>query len=327
MAEMTLRIWRLAVTHMVAVMLACAVTPSLAAVRVVNLAPGLLEAAEAAPAMREAVLARNLGPVADLYRELLGMSDLNTASRQYAASLEAQRPGLKKLADAGPVEAELAAYVASFRERFPAFDAAGLSIYLLPSFGQFQAQARTLHGHPALLLDTAFFATLGSLPRPFVQHELFHLYHYQLRPDASEGSEVFFRTGRPPPLGTLLWFEGLAVHVARELNPGAPNSELFPAADIVPATQAQYPRLLHQAAEHAGEADVAAICQFFYFPCPGGQSPIPLNSGYVLGEGLADQMLKSRSLEAVMRLQDREIVAAIQQAAGLAQTGAQPIAP
>jgi len=298
-------------------LLTCMIAPSMAAVQIVNLAPGVLEAAEALPARRAAVLAEHLAPLSDLYRDLLGISDLDAASQQYAGSLEAQRPGLKPLSDTGSLEVQLRLHVGAFRSAFPRFDATHLSIYVLPSFGRFQAQSRMQQGQPTLLLDTAFFATMaaGSIPRPFVHHELFHLYHYQLRPDVGEGAEAFFRAGRAPSLGTLLWVEGLAVHVARQLSPGAPDSQLFPSADIVPATHAQYPLLLRRVTDHVDDATVGAICQFFYFPCTDGKDPIPLNSGYVVGERLVDQMLKRRSLEAVMLLKAGEIPAAVRQAA------------
>jgi hypothetical protein len=292
------------------------VPASLAAVHVINEAPGVLEAAAAAPTTRGKLLAEHLAAMAALYREL-GVMDIGTASEQYAASLDGQRAGLQRLADARSIEVELDAALKGFRARFPAFDADNLSIYVLPSFGRFQAQSRIFQKHPTLLLDTGFFATMtaGTIPRPFVHHELLHLYHYQLRPDVAAGAEAFFRTGQPPSLGSLLWVEGLAVHVARQLNPGAPDAQLFPSAAIVPATQQQYSRLMLIVRDRVDESTMSAICQFFYFPCPDEKNPIPMNSGYVLGERLVNGMLESDSLEKVMLLKDGELSSAVLRAA------------
>jgi hypothetical protein len=311
-----------------ALLLTCIFSPSLAAIQVINVAPRILAAAEAPPERRAEVLAKSLTPLSDLYLELVGITDINAVSQQYTGLLEKQQAGLMHLADVTSIEAELNLYVTTFRDRFPRFDDADLSIYVLPSFGRFQAQSRMFHGKPALLLDTAFFASMGtgSIPRPFVHHELFHLYHYQLRQDVSQGAEAFFRTGQPPSLGTLLWVEGLAVHAARTLSPEAPDSQLFPSPDIVPATEAQYSHLLQSVADNTQQATMAAICQFFYFPCADKHNPIPLNSGYVVGERLVKRMLGSRSLEGVMLLKDSELSAAVRQAAKEEQTALRPAA-
>jgi hypothetical protein len=289
----------------------------MAAVRIVNVAPGVLEAAMAPADRRADALAAGLAPVSDIYRDLFGISDVRQPSLAYAASLDVQRAGLSRLADTRAVDSELTSSIEVFLKRFPQFDASNLTIYVLPSFGRFQAQSRLLNGKPVLLIDTGFFATLaaGVIYRPFVHHELVHLYHYQLRPDLGEAAEAFFHGGPPPSLATALWLEGLAVHTARELNPAAPDSQLFPSADIVSATRAQSPRLLQLVEARAGDARIGAICGFFYFPCAEQSDAIPLNSGYVLGERLVDRMLKARSLEQVMLLRDSDVTAAIRQAA------------
>jgi hypothetical protein len=286
------------------------------AIQIVNAAPDILAAAQAEdPRARGAALAKCLNPYVELYAAVVGIPNVGGQAGAYASALDSQVPGLKRLADTSAVSNALNGCVKSFKNTFPKFDSSELTIYILPSFGRFQAQSRTFHDRPVLLLDSGFFATRtqGEIPPAFVHHEMFHLYHYQLRPDVRSGTEKFFKSGQPPTLATLLWVEGLAVHTARQLNPSAGDAELFPSASVVEATKSQFNRLVQAAADHADEATMPAISGFFYFPRM-DHAAIPQNCGYVIGEGLINQLLKDRSLEQIMALRDAELSAAMRDA-------------
>lgn len=287
-------------------------------VRVVNAAPELIAIIHEHPDTQgqAAALEKCLQPWSGLYGEVLGMQKLQEQCQQYVRLLASQSSGLARLADDKNVASKLNSYVDSFKTAFPKFDSSELTIYLLPAFGHFQAQARTFQNKPVLLLDSGFFAsaTQGAIPPAFVHHEMFHIYHGQLCPDVRKGTEDFFRTGQPPSLGTLLWVEGLAVHTARKLDPNATDAELFPSASVVVATQSAFANLVRQATDHADDATMPTISGFFYFPRMDRQ-PIPQNCGYVIGEKLVDEMLKKNSLEQVMLLKGPDLSSAIRQAA------------
>lgn len=287
-------------------------------VRVVNAAPelvGIINSHSDAQS-QGAALEKCLQPWSSLYAELLGMQSLSEQCRQYAPMLASQSAGLARLADTNAVAAKFNSCVETFKTAFPKFDSTELTIYLLPAFGRFQAQARSFQNKPVLLLDSGFFssATQGTVPPAFVHHEMFHIYHGQVCPDVRKGTEDFFRTGQPPSLGTLLWVEGLAVHTARQLNPGASDAELFPSASVVTATQGAFTKLVAEASDHADDATMPAISGFFYFPRM-DHRPIPQNCGYVIGEKLVDEMLKTNSLEQVMQLKGADLSSAIRRAA------------
>jgi len=288
------------------------------AVSVVNTSPSLVSVIQVSklPETGANALARTLSQYSDLYRELFGITDIRAQCVGYVPSMSSQLSGLKRLSDVEGFTAAMNSYVTSFKVGFPKFDSTNLTIYLLPSFGRYQAQARTFHDKPVLLLDSDFFSTAmrGIVAAPFVHHELFHIYHGQICPDMRRGTEDFFRTGQMPSLGTLLWVEGLAVHGARQLNPDASDAELFPSAAIVAATEKDYARLVKEAADSADNATMPSISGFFYIPRLDGRS-IPQNCGYVIGERLIDRMLKEQPLEQVMFLRDTELTSAVRRAA------------
>lgn len=89
-------------------------------------------------------------------------------------------------------------------------------IYLVHSLGSFDGGTRELQGRSVLLFGADMIAryhATGDI-RPFFHHELFHLYHQR-------------RFAGCEQIWCSLWTEGLAVHVAKTLNPGATDDELL----------------------------------------------------------------------------------------------------
>jgi hypothetical protein len=89
-------------------------------------------------------------------------------------------------------------------------------IYLVNSFGEFDGGTRRLPGGGFLMFGADMVARLHLKHniRPFFHHELFHLYHARTFRECEQ-------------LWCGLWSEGLAVHVAARLNPGATDAELL----------------------------------------------------------------------------------------------------
>jgi hypothetical protein len=89
-------------------------------------------------------------------------------------------------------------------------------VYLVHSLGSFDGGTRQLQGRPVLLFGADMIAryhATGEI-QPFFHHELFHLYHER-------------RFAGCEQIWCSLWTEGLAVHVAKTLNPAATDDELL----------------------------------------------------------------------------------------------------
>jgi hypothetical protein len=102
----------------------------------------------------------------------------------------------------------------TFRQAFPDLPALG-PVYLLHSLGTLDGGTRPIAGVPRLLFGIDVIAQTHRSPveRPFLHHELFHLYHSRFFSNC---------TG----MWCSLWREGLAVYVASALNPGATDDDL-----------------------------------------------------------------------------------------------------
>jgi hypothetical protein len=89
-------------------------------------------------------------------------------------------------------------------------------VYLVNSLGEFDGGTRELGGRPVLLFGADVIARLHMAHdiQPFFHHELFHLYHQRHFPEC-------------PQVWCGLWTEGLAVYVAKSLNPKATDEELL----------------------------------------------------------------------------------------------------
>lgn len=89
-------------------------------------------------------------------------------------------------------------------------------VYLVHSVGEFDGGTRQLTNGRYLIFGADVIAKihLGHNIRPFFHHELFHVYHER-------------RFSPCDAIWCMLWSEGLAVHVAEQLNPGASDPELL----------------------------------------------------------------------------------------------------
>ncbi len=89
-------------------------------------------------------------------------------------------------------------------------------VYLVHSVGEFDGGTRQLTNGRYLIFGADVIARihLGHNIRPFFHHELFHVYHERRFPACDA-------------IWCMLWSEGLAVHVAEQLNSGASDAELL----------------------------------------------------------------------------------------------------
>jgi hypothetical protein len=159
-------------------------------------------------------------------------------------------------------------------------------VYLLVSLGEFDGATRSLPQGEVLLFGADMIAKYHEKNdvTPFFHHELFHIYH---SPRFSECDKVW----------CSLWSEGLATQVAASLNPKATDAELLLTLpepirpevekDRKPAVCAVWQRL-----DSDKDEDKRALFSFQRLG-PG----VPPRAGYLIGQWVAADLGKTRSLK------------------------------
>jgi len=212
------------------------------------------------------------------------------------------------------LDADLQDAAGQFRKTFPDF-VSRRPVSVVCSLGAFDGGTREVEGRSTLLFGPDVIAAIrprGFDLRPFLEHELFHVHHESLHPDA------------PDNVGGSLWEEGLATYVSAALNPGASHEELsVPDALVAEAT----PRLSELAGRLLAHLDdPSSVPVFFlYYSATTEKAPdVPPRSGYVVGWRIAETAGKTLSLAQLAALSPTESRALVEQ--GL-RALAQPRAP
>lgn len=161
----------------------------------------------------------------------------------------------------------------------------GTKAYLVVSLGEFDGATRSLGDakRETLLFGADMIAKYhgDSDARPFVQHELFHVYHGVRFPGCEQN-------------WCSLWQEGLATHVAATLNPNASDADLL----------LNIPEPIRPELERNKAAAVCAVLArldnaadsnalFSFKRLAPGLSP---RFGYLVGEWVAADLGRTRSL-------------------------------
>jgi hypothetical protein len=187
----------------------------------------------------------------------------------------------------------------SFRKAFPDYRLT-VPIYLLHSLGEMDGGTRTLDGKTVGVFGADMIAAIHTPDtiKPFLDHELFHLYHHQFFPDCD-------------PLWCNLWEEGLAVYVSARLNPGATDVQLMltqpkPIRPVVEAHLKEAMCGLGAKLDSTSEDDYAP----FFFGRP-NKGPFPSRYGYLLGYMLVQKIGADRSLEQLAKMPAAQVKAAL----------------
>jgi hypothetical protein len=215
--------------------------------------------------------------------------------RRIAAALAAF-PAVREryAAEVAAFPGQLEEAIARFRVVFPGF-ASPLPIYLYHSLGARDGGSEYLEpGHRHVMLFGAdMIAALHADDSvgPFFDHELFHLQHARAFADCDQ-------------LWCGLWQEGLAVHAAATMTPGATDHQLL--LDLpVPlraATDARWAAALCFVAAHFDDTDAATIAQALVGRA-GAPDGLPDRFGYYVGYRLAREA--GSSLPTLARLGHR----------------------
>ncbi|WP_448569742.1 hypothetical protein [Thalassotalea ganghwensis] len=198
--------------------------------------------------------------------------------------------------------------MASFLTSFSDFKS-DRPIYIVHSLGQFNGATRELDGKPYLLfgIDVMVRFHQWQDDTPFFHHELFHVYH-----------EKFFECG--DALWCSLWSEGLATYVSHQLNTAASEDELMLnipnglAAD----TKANLLLALSDLKAKLFSTDEEHYKAYFNFKAD--ETGLPPRRGYYLGYLIAQELGKKYSLQALAKMNAKQLRPIIIKAIDLLQT-------
>lgn len=182
-----------------------------------------------------------------------------------------------------------------FCRAFPDFAPARTKIYLMLSLFRFDAKVPSDHPDSLLLGLDGLARFHGSNPPLAVMltHEFFHLYHFQVNPLPRNPDEI--------PLYRLLWQEGLAVYVSRQLNPGASLADALldpKLATASPGTVTGEAKRLLRCLDSQDD-EVAA-----HFLAKGEGGTGPGRVGYLIGYDIVARLAAKKPLSNLARLRD-----------------------
>jgi len=182
----------------------------------------------------------------------------------------------------------------SFTRAFPDTGEIG-DIYLLHSLGEMDGGTRSFSGGSVLLFGADVMARVHPYDdeEPFFHHELFHVYHQR----AFAGCEEVW---------CALWTEGLAVHVARTLNPDASDAQLLLTVpeDIPGPVDANLREAVCETRarlDSRSESDIGALFSFERL-----NERLPPRFGYYVGYLVAREAGRTRSIQHLARLDATE---------------------
>jgi hypothetical protein len=196
----------------------------------------------------------------------------------------------KFLAAADAFSASFATATGRFRRFFPDF-AITMPVYLVHSLGEMDGGTREIEGKTVAVFGADVIARIhdDSTMGPFLDHELFHLYH-----------AAYFHECEA--VWCSLWTEGLAVYVASQLNPGASDRQLMLTIPrpIRPEVEPHLDAALCFARAKFDSTERADYAEFFFGD--GSGKVFPPRFGYYLGLVIAQKLGETRSLQELARL-------------------------
>lgn len=233
-----------------------------------------------------------------------------TSLEQYLGVLPAYLQAIKQIHDRFQEQYE--AIEANFLKEFPDFDCSKARVCLMLSL--FRFDGKIPHDNPHLLLlgldGLAKFHGADTRLSVILSHELFHVYHFQVNPLPRNIDDV--------ALYRLVWQEGLATYVSKQLNPDASLGDVL----LDPRLAQQGPRYIPVVArdlvtqlESADDTTTAMYLSYWR----GGQ--IPARMGYLIGYEIARKMAATKSVRELARLRGQTLLNLVRREMRILATG------
>jgi hypothetical protein len=176
-------------------------------------------------------------------------------------------------------------------------------VYLVVSFGEFDGGTRSLPEGQRLLFGADVIDRIyqNTPIQPFFHHELFHLYHGRKFQQCEQ-------------LWCSLWTEGLAVHVATALNPGADDKSLLLTSPVPlrEAVEANRTAAVCAVRSRLNSTDSADYAPLFMGGGKGLAPGLPPRFGYYVGLLVAHDLGKTRSLKELAEMNGEPLRAEIE---------------
>lgn len=192
-----------------------------------------------------------------------------------------------------------------FRQFFPDYTLS-VPVYLVHSMGQQDGGTRTVAGRKIMFFGADVIARIhdDTTIGPFLDHELFHVYHAR-----------YF--SHCDPLWCSLWEEGMAVYVASRMNPGANDRQLALTLPrpIRPEVDAHLSAAMCQLRAKFDSIDQADYAPFFFGQIgKSNDGPFPPRYGYYLGYLMAQKIGQTMPLSAMVKLSPAQAKPLLQKA-------------
>lgn len=285
-----------------------------------------LEPARRAPLFRQRVVERHPTLFSDA---VIGLDPtrpivLDDRIEAFLSTLPQRAAIMRRLSRS--IEQDLARHQRSFLRLFPDFTWDGRTVFTV-SLDAFDGALREVDGRMTLLFGLDKIAALhgdAADIAPLFHHELFHVHHLAL---------LAPEPGAPPRLYQALWFEGLAVHVAKSMHPHAAPVALTLTDEMLRVPAARQRELFGELLTHLDSSEPEVYRDFFRGS--GSRPGAPPRMGYFLGLRVAEHVARATAratgqtpgsgttLGKLARLRDPELRRAIADAlAALAETTA-----
>lgn len=182
-----------------------------------------------------------------------------------------------------------------FRQIFPDYRLT-VPVYLLHSMGTQDGGTRSIGKRVVLFFGADVITRIHDETTigPFLDHELFHVYHARYFKDCGE-------------VWCSLWQEGMAVYVASRMNLGATDRQLLltQPRPIRPEVEPKLKEAMCRLRARFESTDDADMSEFFQTQA--NDRPFPPRYGYLLGYVLASRIGETMPLGALAKLPAREV--------------------
>lgn len=189
---------------------------------------------------------------------------------------------------------------------FPEF-VIDIPFHICHSLGECDGGTRKLNGSTVMILGIDIMARIHQWNNeiPFIQHELFHIYHEQLYHASNEAPY------HEEALYNGLWMEGLATYISHILNPAPTFAELLldTPHNLIPDTESNKAVIAHSLLDKLYSHEPDDYATYFLFR---NQSIYPKRCGYYIGFLAVKNIALSVPLEKLIRFSEKEFIPHLQ---------------
>ncbi|HEY1477410.1 MAG TPA: DUF2268 domain-containing putative Zn-dependent protease [Chthoniobacterales bacterium] len=232
------------------------------------------------------------------------------ALEQYLNGLPAFIPAIKQIH--ARFQEQYEPILTMFLKAFPDFDCSRARVYLMLSLFRFDGKIPYDNPHVLFLgLDgLAKFHGADTRWSVILTHELFHLYHFQVNPLPRNIDDV--------ELYRLVWQEGLATYVSKQLNPDASLADVLLDPRLAQEGPRYLPAVARDLVRQLEAMDDSTTARYLSY-WRGGQ--IPARMGYLIGYEIARKSAATKSVRELARLRGQPLLNLVRQQMQVLATG------